>query len=225
MDEYLKSTYFLDCESETVRAFAAQAAGIAGTDREKAVRLYYAVRDEIRYDPYNIDFTREGFRAGTIISRRCGYCVAKAVALCAAARACSIPARLGFADVKNHLTTERLKKMLNTDTFFYHGFTEMFIDGKWVKATPTFNLSLCRRFGVKALDFDGAADALLHPFDSRGQKHMEYIRYHGSFSDLPHDLILEMFHRFYPVYFDGKGSAKGDFEKEAESGGKPGARM
>jgi transglutaminase-like putative cysteine protease len=223
MDEFLKSTYFLDCESETVRAFAAQAAGGAGTDREKAVRLYYAVRDEIRYDPYNIDFTREGFRASTIIRRRYGYCVAKAVVLCAAARACSIPARLGFADVKNHLTTERLKKMMNTDTFFYHGFVEMFIEGKWVKATPTFNLSLCQRFGVKALDFDGAADALLHPFDSRGQKHMEYISYHGSFSDLPHELILEMFHRFYPVYFEGKGSAKGDFEKEAEAGGKPGA--
>ncbi len=216
MDEYLKPTFFLDCESEEVRAFAGKAAGNAADARQKAINLYYAVRDEVRYDPYDIEFTPEAFRASTIIRRRYGYCVAKAIALCAVARACSIPARLGFADVKNHLTTERLKRMIKTDTFFYHGFTEMFIEGKWVKATPTFNISLCKRFGVKALDFDGVNDALLHPFDSHGQKHMEYIRYHGTFSDLPYDLIHEMFRRFYPMYFEGMGDGYGDFDKEAE---------
>lgn len=220
MDEYLKPTYFIDCDSEEVRGFALTAAGTAETVRQKAVNLFYAVRDEIRYDPYDIDLSREGFRASTIIKRKYGYCVAKAIALCAAARACSIPARLSFADVRNHLTTERLKALIKTDIFFFHGYTEFFIDGKWVKATPTFNISLCRRFGVKALDFDGRNDALLHPFDSKGRKHMEYIKDRGSFADVPHELIIGMFRRHYPMYLEKKKPA-GDFEKEAGSENRP----
>lgn len=221
MDEYLKSTYFLDCDSEEVRNFARAAAGEAQTDLKKAVDLFYAVRDEIRYDPYNIDLSREGFRASTIIKKKYGYCVAKAIVLCAAARACGIPSRLGFADVKNHLTTERLKELMKTDVFVFHGYSELFIEGVWVKATPTFNLSLCKRFGVKALDFDGRHDALLHPFDSRGQKHMEYVRDHGSFADVPNELIVEKFRLHYPMYFEKKHQAAGDFEKEAENENRP----
>lgn len=217
MDEYLRATYFLDCDSGPVRDFAKAAAGGAGTDREKAVKLFYAVRDEIRYDPYDIDLTREGFRASTILTRKYGYCVAKAIVLCAAARACGIPSRLGFADVKNHLTTERLKAMMKTDVFFFHGYSELFIEGLWVKATPTFNLSLCIRFGVKALDFDGRHDALLHPFDSKGHKHMEYVKDHGSFADVPHELIVEKFRTHYPMYFEKDKRAAGDFDKEAET--------
>ncbi len=217
MDEYLKPTYFMDCESETVRKFAGAAAGKAGTDREKAVNLFCAVRDEIRYDPYDIDLSRDGFRASTIIKKQYGYCVAKAIVLCAAARACSIPSRLGFADVKNHLTTERLKELMKTDVFIFHGYSELFIEGIWVKATPTFNLSLCNRFGVKALDFDGRHDALLHPYDSKGQRYMEYVKDHGSFADVPHELIVEVFRRYYPRYLDKEKQEVGDFEKEAEN--------
>jgi transglutaminase-like putative cysteine protease len=217
MDEYLKSTFFLDWESDTVREFAREAAGKNTAVRRKAINLFYAVRDEIRYDPYNIDLSRGGFRASTIIKKQYGYCVAKAVVLCAAARACGIPSRLGFADVRNHLTTERLKELMKTDVFVFHGYSEIFIEGKWVKATPTFNLSLCKRFGVKALDFDGMHDALLHPFDSKGQKHMEYVKDHGSFADVPHELIVEKFRTHYPMYFEKKELAAGDFEKEAET--------
>lgn len=217
MDEYLKSTYFLDWDSQEVLDFARAAAGDAVTERQKAVNLYYAVRDEIRYNPYDIDMGREAFRASTVIKKKFGYCVAKAIVLCASARACGIPSRLGFADVKNHLTTERLKELMKTDIFIFHGYSELYIEGKWVKATPTFNLSLCKRFGVKALDFDGTHDALLHPFDSRGQRHMEYIKDHGSFADVPHELIVEMFRRHYPIYFENEKQAAGDFEKEAEA--------
>lgn len=217
MEEYLKPTYFLDCDTEVVRDFAHKALRNAEDGRQKAVNLFYAVRDEIRYDPYDIDLSRNGFRASTIIGKKYGYCVAKAVVLCAAARACGIPSRLGFADVKNHLTTERLKELMKTDVFFYHGYSEVYIEGKWVKATPTFNLSLCRRFGVKALDFDGRSDALLHPFDSNGHKHMEYVKDHGSFADVPHELIVKIFRRHYPMYFDDHDPTTGDFEQEAES--------
>ena len=71
----------------------------------------------------------------------------------------SVPSKVGFADVRNHLCTPRLRALMGSDVFIYHGITELFLDGKWVKATPTFNIGLCERFGVIPLDFDGHADA------------------------------------------------------------------
>jgi len=216
LELYLKPTPFIDSDSPSIMEFAKQSIGDAKSDVEKAVKLFYAVRDEIRYDPYNISITHEGLKASTILGRRFGYCVAKAIVLTAAARAVGIPARLGFADVINHLATERLKILMQTDIFAWHGFSELFLDGRWVKATPTFNISLCRRFGVKPLEFDGRHDALFHEFDSRGNRHMEYVSDHGSFADLPYDTILENFKKYYPAYFRDDGSfITGNFEKEA----------
>lgn len=216
LEIYLRPTPYIDSDSPFVTAFAEQSIGDATSDIEKAVKLYYAVRDGIRYDPYDINLSREDLKASTVLKRGFGYCVAKAIVLAAAARAVGIPARLGFADVINHLATERLKSLMQTDVFAWHGFTELFLDGRWVKATPTFNISLCRRFGVKPLEFDGRHDALFHAFDSRGNRHMEYVRDHGSFADLPYDTILENFRKYYPAYFNDDGSPiTGNFEEEA----------
>ena len=109
---------------------------------------------------------------------------------------------------------------MGTNLFIYHGYTEMYLEGKWLKATPAFNLSLCSKFKVKPLEFDGTADSIFHEFDSLGQRHMEYVRDHGSFSDLPFDIIYEAYGKVYPNFFEHFGSGKNgkglDFEKEAE---------
>jgi transglutaminase-like putative cysteine protease len=138
-EEYLEPTEFIDSNAPEVQAFAQKAVIEAKTPREKAVKLYYAVRDGIYYDPYRIDVSRDGFKASTILRQGYGFCVTKAVTLAAALRANGIPAKLHFANVRNHLTTERLKEIMQTDIFFYHGFNDVFLDGCWLKATPTFN--------------------------------------------------------------------------------------
>ncbi|MDI9570173.1 MAG: transglutaminase family protein [Pseudomonadota bacterium] len=215
---YLQPTEFIDSDSPVVAAYARQAIADAGTDREKAIRLYTAVRDGIQYDPYRIDFTRLDFRASTIIGKGYGYCVAKAIVLAAVGRHAGIPSRLRFADVRNHLTTERLRRLMKTDLFIYHGYTEFLLGGRWIKATPTFNSSLCARFRVKPLDFDGESDAILHPYDMEGRRHMEYVTDHGPFADVPYDTIIEMFKTHYGVYFQKeKPVAAGAFDREAES--------
>jgi len=221
LESCLKPTRFIDSNAPAVIAFAKQAVGDAASDIDRAVSLFYAVREEIRYDPYDVDLTPGGFKASAVLARGVGFCIPKAIVLTALARVVSIPSRLGFADVRNHLTTERLKSIMKTDIFTYHGFTELFLDGRWIKATPTFNLSLCKRFGVKPLDFDGRHDALFHEFDRNGNRHMEYVKYHGSFIDLPYDTIRNAFKTTYPGIYDGLFDAvgshiAGDFEKEAE---------
>ncbi len=194
----LAPTWFLDSDDPAVVAFAADAAGDATGSTDVAIRLFYAVRDGFRYDPYNVDHAPERFRASSVVQSSSNWCVPKSVLLTAAARARGIPARLGFADVRNHLTSEKLRAQMQTDVFAWHGYSELLLDdGRWHKLSTAFNIELCDRFGVRALDFDGTGDALMHPYDKAGNRHMEYIKQRGSFDDLPLEQILADFAEIY----------------------------
>jgi transglutaminase-like putative cysteine protease len=209
---------YVDSDHPAVIAFARQAAGQEGTARERAVRLYYAVRDRIRYDPYVSWTDPESYRASSCLERGYGFCISKASLLAAAARAIGIPSRVAFADVRNHLCTPRLRAMMGTDVFTYHGITELYLDGRWVKATPTFNIELCERFGVQPLDFDGREDSLLHPFDRAGRRHMEYLAYHGAYDEMPFEQVVAAMHAFYGENAHRR-DAGSDFAAEAQSEG------
>ncbi len=218
-DPYLQPGTFVDSDHEAVIAFAHRAGGEDGSDLEKAVRLYYAVRDEFRYDPYSVEMTEIGMKGSTVLERGNGFCMTKSALMAAACRALGIPARLGFADVRNHLATKRMLELMGTDLFVYHGYVEIYLEGKWVKATPVFNLSLCEKFGTLPLEFDGRNDSIFHPFDAAGNRHMEYVTDHGIFADTPLDDILASFRKHHPAMHGDDGAAKveGDMEAEAEA--------
>ena len=212
---YLAPAEYVDCDHADVRAFARDAAGAAAAPEEKARRLYTAVRDGIRYNPY-ADYADPGtYRASAVLAAGNGYCVGKAALYAAAARSAGVPARLGLADVRNHLATRRLLEAVGTDVFAWHGYAEILLGGRWVKVTPTFNASLCAKLGVPALDFDGVSDALLQPADHGGRRFMEYLREHGTFHDVPAKFLIGEMARLYPKLC-GRG---GDMEREAESEG------
>jgi transglutaminase-like putative cysteine protease len=188
--EHLAPTAFIDGDHPVVAEFARDATAGSADGPERLRRLFAAVRDQIRYDPYSASANPDDYRASNAIRRGTAYCIPKAVVLTAAARSLGIPARLGFADVRNHLQSERLLKRMGSDVFVYHGYSELFVDGAWRKATPAFNASLCERFGVAPLEFDGTEDALLHPFTGDGSRHMEYVNDRGVYADLPFDEII-----------------------------------
>ena len=212
---YLRPTPYIDSDHPDVFDYAESVAGGSATDVDKAVALYYSVRDTIRYDPYNVDLRPGAMRASAVLARKYGFCVPKAILLAAAARVEGIPSRLGFADVRNHLTTERLRRLMLTDVFVYHGYVDLFLRGKWVKATPAFNNSLCERFNVPPLEFDGIHDSLLQQVDRAGNRYMEYIRDHGHFADLPLKQMLSAFEEHYPSLMSRGGYVlSGDFPDE-----------
>jgi len=218
MAEYTQPGPFMDADHPAVEAFSRRA--VAGLEdpayRGMAVALYDAVRDGIRYDPYRIDLRPDALRASATLARGYGFCIAKAVLLGAAARAVGIPARLGFADVRNHLTTARLRRSMGTDVFVWHGYAELWIEERWVKATPAFNRSLCERFGVPALEFDGIHDSLFQPFDADGRQYMEYLRDHGRFADVPLARLRGAFEDAYPLLMSGGVcDLSGRFEEDA----------
>jgi transglutaminase-like putative cysteine protease len=199
----LAETAFIDARHPTVQAFAERAVGDAATIQERVSRVFTAVRDEIRYDPYKLSYQPEDYLASNVIRRGAAFCVPKAVVLTAAARSLGIPARLGFSDVKNHLQSPKLAERMGTDVFVFHGYSELYVQGAWRKATPAFNAELCARFGVPPLSFDGSADALLHPFSADGSAYMEYIHDRGVYHDLPLRLMLEVFADTYPGFGAG----------------------
>jgi transglutaminase-like putative cysteine protease len=221
-DLYLRPTRYLDADHPDIRAFARSATAGTNDPLEAAKRLYYAVRDGLRYDPYSVELSPDALIASTILARRRGYCVAKAAVLAAAARAAGIASRLGFADVRNHLATPRLLEMMGTDVFYYHGYTELRLEDRWVKATPAFNVELCERFGVAALEFDGRNDSIFHAYDAAGRRHMEYVRDRGTRDDVPIDELRDAMTRFYPrMSIESPG---GDFHAEAEAQNAPASR-
>ncbi len=218
-DAYLTSTEFIDADDPAVRDFAFAAIDGAAGDVEKAVRLYVAVRDDILYDPYSVDVIAEHYKASHVLKAGRAYCVPKAVLMVAAARAVGIPARPGYADVRNHLSTKRLLELTGTDLFTYHGYVELWLDGAWVKCTPAFNLSLCERFGVLPLEFDGRNDSLFHPHDADGNRHMEYVNDHGTYADIPFAEITTALKADYPrllAYCEQRRKASFAGEAEAE---------
>ncbi|HMU91101.1 MAG TPA: transglutaminase family protein [Pseudomonadales bacterium] len=219
----LASSYFIDSDHPAVVEFAMRAIDGAQESRERAVRLYYAVRDQIRYNPYAADMSREAMKASTVAQRGESFCVPKSILLAACARAVGIPSRLGFADVRNHLTSNRLKEsMRGNDLFVFHGQTLMYVDGRWSKSTPAFNLSLCQKINILPLEYDGQTDSVFHPFDQAGNRHMEYVRDRGLYDDMPYEAFATAMQQTYGKTFaESAGVRDGsadDFEAEAYAG-------
>jgi hypothetical protein len=217
---YLAPTWFVDSDAPEIVALANEIAGNGGDDVERACRLFYAVRDGFRYTAYNLDLEREALRATHVLASGKGWCVSKSVLLAALCRASGIPCRLGYANVRNHMATKKLLDFLGTDIFYYHGYNEVYLRGKWVKATVAFNRGLCEKARLAPLDFDGLHDSIYHPFDLAGHRHMEYLHFYGAFADVPYDDLIATFAEKYPRV-PGPGaqekSLAGDFETEIEA--------
>lgn len=211
--DYLQATEVIDFHHPAVMAFVKERTAGTESPTEQAIKLYYAIRDEIRYNPYTINLSVDGLRASATLKAGQGWCVPKAILLAACCRALGIPAKLGYADVRNHLSTERMRAYMKTDVFMWHGYTAIYLANKWVKATPAFNIELCRRFQLKPLEFDGRNDSIYHPFDLIGNQHMEYIRDRGYYTDVPIEKIVRDFKQHYP---DSLPSQPFDFDRDVD---------
>jgi transglutaminase-like putative cysteine protease len=213
-NDFLAPGRFLDRDAPNVIELAREAAGHEGDATTRVLRLFRAVRDGVYYDPY-VDMGDPGnFRASSVLAARRGFCIGKAALLAAAARVIGVPARVGYADVRNHLTSKRMYEHIKTDVFVWHSYADLYLDGRWVKATPAFDLALCERVGLNPLDFDGRSDSLFHPYDRAGRRHMEYLLDRGTFADVPFDAIQADLRKAYPALMRAHGLS-GDFHAEA----------
>lgn len=175
----------MDSTHPDIVAYAQTFAENAADPTAAVVQAYYTIRDRFRYDPYAVNLDEDYMKASAFLHRSAGYCIEKANLLGAVARALGVPARLGFGDVRNHLGTEKLEQRLGTDLMVFHGYTDLWLDGKWVKATPAFNKALCDKLGVSALEFDGTKDSVFQPTTAGGERFMTYVTDRGTYAEWP----------------------------------------
>ncbi len=197
IQDCLRPTQYIDSDHATVRDVADKLLAESMSAGQRAVKLFYFVRDEIRYNPYASMMSPQDYKASEVLARGYGFCTQKAIVLAALSRCAKVPCRLGFADVVNHLVPQKLLDLMGTNLFTYHGYVEFYLHGKWVKATPAFDLGLCEKQGYIPVDFNGENDAVFHPVDRRGRKHIEYARHIGEYQDLPLDDIFNAFEKVY----------------------------
>ena len=197
MEGYLKSTAAIDSDNPLIKEKAQNLIKGKRETTDKAKSLFYWVRDEIKYNPFVPLEVLENYRASKTLERGQGFCVEKAAVLAAFARAVGIPARLHLADIRNYLISDRLLKVMGTNLFSYHGYTELYINGTWVKATPAFNLKMCQENRIIPVEFDGQNDAIFHSHNLDGKLHIEYVKDHGYREDVPVDEILAAWEKLY----------------------------
>lgn len=198
LNKYLKSVEFVNADHPDVQQFAMDITFGANNDVEKVKYLYYAVRDGFRYDPYRLHFSKEDMKASSLLKRDYGYCVEKSCLFAAACRVIGIPARLGFANVRNHIGTAKLEAILNTDILVFHGYAEIYLHDKWIKVTPVFNRELCEKLNVKPLEFNPNHDSIFQEYNENGGRFMEYLHQYGHFSDIPYELFMDELLKYYP---------------------------
>lgn len=210
---YLESARFIDSAHPEIRRYAEQVSMGAKDDVARAVKLFYAVRDGWRYDPFAMHVDAEQYVASTVFSAPAAYCLPKAILLAALARAVGIPSAIGLSDVENHLTTDKLKARMGGKTrFINHGYAVLHVAGQWVKAAPAFNIELCERFHVHPTEFDGHSHSIFQEYDAHNRRHMEYVRDNGVWSDFPYEKVMADFQAFYPPETLGHGGAGERFE-------------
>ena len=191
MKIYLKDTPTIDVQNKSIAEKAQEITKDCTNEEEKAVGLFYFVRDSIPYNIYMISVFIEDFRASKILAWKKGYCVQKAVLLTALGRAAGIPTRLAFAKIKNHALPPHLFKMFKTNIFPRHGYNQFFLNGKWVSAAATFDKVLCEKNGFPVVEFNGKSDAILPENDLEGKPYIEYLEKFPPKEDLPFDWIKE----------------------------------
>ncbi len=188
---YLEPAYFVNSNAPEVIDYTLQVTRGIHDPIEKAVELFYAVRDDFRYNIHDVNIEAEELKASTLVKRGYGYCVEKANLLAATCRVVGVPSRLGFANVKTSIAPESLRRVLHTDVMVFQGYTEIWIEDHWVRVNPAFNASLCQKLAIPALEF-----GILE------QKHFQTVKDYGCFHDLPYDLYVQELRNYYPHLFD-----------------------
>ncbi|PXY02941.1 transglutaminase [Marinifilum breve] len=199
---YISPSYYFDFESDVIQKLISEFKNERFSNKEKAIGMYLKVRDNWRYDPYTISLAKESFRASVIAQKSTGNCVEKSILLIACLRALGLPARLHLGKVKNHIAVERLTEKYGSNELTPHGMLNVYLNNKWLKLSPAFNKSLCEKFKVAPLDFDGENNSFLQQFNSEGNLFMEYTADYGHFEDVPLEFMKKNIKEHYPHIFN-----------------------
>ncbi|MHA1489593.1 MAG: transglutaminase-like domain-containing protein [Promethearchaeota archaeon] len=203
LTEFLQPTEFFDFNKKRVRELAQEITKGFNSNNEKAIALFYWVRDQIKYNMFTYyPKVKANLKASVTIRRGNGFCMSKAVLLSTLARAVDIPAKIHMVDIVNHKISKKVIDLMGTNAFHCHGYSELLLNGKWVKLTPVFDKETSIKAGfLPMIEFDGVHDAMFASCEANGNKYVEYVEDRGSYTDVPLKEIDKIFTEKYPKWY------------------------
>ncbi|HAS47048.1 MAG TPA: transglutaminase [Microscillaceae bacterium] len=216
LDEYLDPAEFIDSNDEAVKAYAYQVTKGLKYDTEKAVELFYAVRDDFKFDLNHIDLHPSKLKASALVKRGVGTDIEKSTLLAATARAVGIPSRVSFSNLRSNLTAEQLGTVLQSDLLVFHSYTELWMGNHWVKLSPAFNQEACDYLDLPPLDFGIPEEKVFEKHHKSRRRYLKYVHQYGSFADLPYDLYISELRKHYPHLFKMVDAANEPFSFDLE---------
>lgn len=202
MKPYLQASELFNFDNEKVKEKALEITKNLESTAEKASALFYWVRNEIKYNMKTyLPYDKRNFIASETLKRENGFCVSKSVLLSTFARALGIPARVHLVDLINHKISQKVIDFMETNIMYYHGYSELYLNNKWVKLTPSFDPNTAIKAGfIPMVEFDGENDGVFPKYDNDGNKYGEYVLDRGVHADLPLSEIDVVFEKNYPKY-------------------------
>ena len=192
----LAPTRFIDSGHRSIRELAVQLAPATAGPAERAAGLFNFVRDRIWYE-FMAKLDAEAYVASNVLAEGKGFCVRKAVLLCALGRAAGIPTALVLSDVRDDTLPPKLAEGMGTKVLYHHGLVAFHLDERWIKADASLSPDVVEKKGYRLVQFNGRDDALLAPTTANGDPHAAYLTWHGMYADLPFAQMIAAFHAGY----------------------------
>ena len=189
---FMQPTFFIDSDHESIVKLASNLTRASDPPEIRAEQLFIYVRDEIEYNFPN-PLEKENYIASKILARGKGYCITKAVLLCALARAAQIPTAIIHSDLLDHTLPPHVQELMGTNIMYFHAFNSFLLGGKWIRADASQSYELIKRKGYHLVEFDPTKDSLLPETMPDGRPHAEYLKIYGTYSDFPFDGLFKIF--------------------------------
>jgi len=165
MEDFLKETEYCDFSHSKIKSVSQKITENLKDDREKAVAIFYWVRDEIYY--------RVGLwnqKASKTLEEKKGTCTNSANLFIALCRSVGIPAGYYVLRVKGQqyfgpIVPKLLKKTISKESVHIHA--GVYLNNKWVKCDPSDDFEISQKTShlnpqSKLIEWDGKKDAVLN---------------------------------------------------------------
>ena len=181
----LRPTYCIDSDAKPIVRKASELTASIRNSRDKVLRIFAFVRDEIPYNFAPDVRNRSHFKASHTLEMGNGFCMQKAALFAALCRASGIPARIGFQDIRDYMIVGDFLRLMGTNELSHHGMNAVFLNGRWVMADCTLDSGLANRKRYRLVEFDGARHALLPKTSRTGKPHFDILKQYRFYNDTP----------------------------------------
>lgn len=186
---FLGATDVIDSDSAVIRSLAHELACDAVDEPGSVKAIFDWVRDEIRYDMGPMLSDRRDWTASVTVRRGYGFCQQKAVLLAALLRARGTPAGIAVELLLDHKIPPHFAAHMGGQEIPLHGYTTVFVDGRWQRIDSTLDRMLCQRNGYRLVEYAAGADQLLPSTDLAGEPHFDHLGELGQWADVPDQVV------------------------------------